>query len=48
MRLLYTTLKVYTKYRMASEIPDSRYYSVEEPVFWQMIVWLILPGYRVQ
>ena len=30
------------------EIPDSRYYSVEEPVFWQMIVGLILSGYRVQ
>lgn len=30
------------------EIPDSRYYSAEERDFWQMIVNLILSGYRVQ
>ena len=30
------------------EIPDSRYYSAEEPDFWQMIIDLILAGYRVQ
>ena len=30
------------------EIPDSRYYSAEEHDFWQVIVGLILAGYRVQ
>ena len=30
------------------EIPNSRYYSAEEHDFWQMIVDLILAGYRVQ
>ena len=30
------------------EIPNSRYYSAEEREFWQMIVSLILAGYRVQ
>ena len=30
------------------EIPGSRYYSAEEHDFWQMIVSLILAGYRVQ
>ena len=30
------------------EISDSRYYSTEEHDFWQMIVSLILAGYRVQ
>ena len=30
------------------EIPGGRYYSAEEPVFWQVIVGLILSGYRVQ
>ena len=30
------------------EISDSRYYSAEENDFWQMIVSLILTGYRVQ
>ena len=30
------------------EISDSRYYSAEENDFWQMIVSLILAGYRVQ
>ena len=30
------------------EISDSRYYSAEEHDFWQMIVSLILAGYRVQ
>ena len=30
------------------EVPNSRYYSAEEPEFWQMIVSLILSGYRVQ
>lgn len=30
------------------EIPDSRYYSTDEPVFWQTIVSLVLSGYRVQ
>lgn len=30
------------------EIPNSRYYSAEEHDFWQMIVSLILTGYRVQ
>ena len=30
------------------EIPDSRYYCAEEHDFWQMIVSLILNGYRVQ
>ena len=30
------------------EIPDSRYCSAEEHDFWQMIVSLILAGYRVQ
>ena len=31
-----------------NEIPNSRYYSAEEHEFWQMIVSLILAGYRVQ
>ena len=30
------------------EIPNSRYYSAGEHDFWQMIVSLILAGYRVQ
>ena len=30
------------------EISDSRYYRAEEHDFWQMIVSLILAGYRVQ
>ena len=30
------------------EIPNGRYYSAEEHDFWQMIVSLILSGYRVQ
>ena len=30
------------------EIPNSRYYSAEEHDFWQVIVNLILSGYRVQ
>lgn len=30
------------------KIPNSRYYSAEENDFWQMIVSLILTGYRVQ
>ena len=30
------------------EIPGSRYYSAEKHDFWQMIVSLILAGYRVQ
>ena len=30
------------------EIPDSRSSSAEEYYFWQMIVSLILAGYRVQ
>ena len=30
------------------EIPNSRYYSAEEHDFWQMIVGLIMIGYRVQ
>ena len=30
------------------EIPDSRYYSAEEHEFWEMIVSLVLSGYRVQ
>ncbi len=30
------------------EIPNSRYYSAEEHDFWQVIVSLILSGYRVQ
>ena len=30
------------------EIPNCRYYSAEEHDFWQMIVSLILAGYRVQ
>ena len=30
------------------EIPNSRYYSAGENDFWQMIVSLILSGYRVQ
>ena len=30
------------------KIPDSRYYSAEEHDFWQMIIDLILAGYRVQ
>ena len=36
--------------RIASfhEIPNSRYYSTGENDFWQMIVSLILAGYRVQ
>jgi len=29
------------------EIPDSRYYSAGENDFWQMIVSLIMTGYRV-
>ena len=29
------------------EISDSRYYSAEEHDFWQMIVSLIMTGYRV-
>ena len=36
--------------RIASfhEIPNSQYYSAEEHDFWQVIVSLILVGYRVQ
>ena len=30
------------------EISDSRYYSAEELDFWQMIVRLIMAGYREQ
>ena len=30
------------------EIPNSRYYSAEEHDFWQVIVGLIMAGYRVQ
>ena len=30
------------------KIPNCRYYSAEEHDFWQMIVSLILAGYRVQ
>ena len=30
------------------EIPDSRYYSAEGHDFWQVIVGLIVTGYRVQ
>ena len=30
------------------KIPNSRYYSAGENDFWQMIVSLILAGYRVQ
>lgn len=30
------------------KIQDSRYYNAEEHDFWQMIVSLILSGYRVQ
>ena len=30
------------------KIPNSRYYSAEEHDFWQVIVSLILAGYRVQ
>lgn len=30
------------------EIPNSRYYSAEEHDFWQVIVRLIMTGYRVQ
>ena len=30
------------------KIPDIRYYSAEEHDFWQMIIDLILAGYRVQ
>ena len=30
------------------EIPDSRYYSTDAHAFWQMIVSLVLAGYRVQ
>jgi hypothetical protein len=30
------------------KIPNCRYYSAEEHDFWQMIVSLILSGYRVQ
>lgn len=30
------------------EIPDSRYCSAEKHDFWQVIVGLILAGYRVQ
>ena len=30
------------------KIPDSRYYSAEEHDFWQMIIGLIMTGYRVQ
>ena len=30
------------------EIPNSRYYSAGKHDFWQMIVSLILAGYRVQ
>lgn len=30
------------------EIPDSRYYSAEEQLFWKTVVELVLSGYRVQ
>ena len=30
------------------EILDSRYYSAEEHDFWQVLVELVLSGYRVQ
>ena len=30
------------------KIPNCRYYSAEEHDFWQVIVGLILAGYRVQ
>ena len=30
------------------EIPDSRYYSTENQAFWNIIVNLVLAGYRVQ
>ena len=30
------------------KIPNCRYYSAEEHDFWQMIVSLVLAGYRVQ
>ena len=30
------------------EISDSRYYSAEEHDFWQVLVELVLSGYRVQ
>ncbi len=30
------------------EISDGRYYSAEEPDFWQVLVELVLSGYRVQ
>lgn len=30
------------------KIPNCRYYSAEEHDFWQMIISLILAGYRVQ
>ena len=30
------------------EVPGSRYYSAEAQDFWQVIVGLILSGYRVQ
>ncbi len=30
------------------KIPNCRYYSAEEHDFWQMIIDLILAGYRVQ
>lgn len=30
------------------EIPNSRYYYAEEHDFWQVIVGLIMTGYRVQ
>ena len=30
------------------KIPNSRYYSAEENDFWQMVIHLILSGYRVQ
>ena len=30
------------------EIPGSRYYCAEEHDFWQLVISLILSGYRVQ
>lgn len=30
------------------EIPDSRYYSTENQAFWNIIVNLVLAGYRAQ
>ena len=30
------------------EIPDSRYYSTENQAFWNIIVNLVLAGYRIQ